>query len=51
MARNHQVAKDRLKADLEYKLNLKTEMEVGQMIKTLSRISDQLQNVRPRPAG
>ena len=45
MAQNRQMAKDRLKADLDYEFNLKSEMEIGQMIQNLSRISEQLQTV------
>jgi CRP-like cAMP-binding protein len=47
MTQNRRIAKDRLKADLDYKLNLKSELEMGQLVSTVERISLQLQALTP----
>jgi CRP-like cAMP-binding protein len=47
MTQHRRIAKDRLKADLDYKFNLKAELEMGQLVSTVERISEQLQALRP----
>ncbi|MCI0350559.1 MAG: DUF1003 domain-containing protein [Acidobacteriales bacterium] len=43
MSQNRQVAKDRLKADLEYEVNLKAELEVAQLHSKVDRIYEEMQ--------
>ena len=43
MSQNRQAAKDRLQADLDYRINLKAELEVAHLHKKLDRIWEELQ--------
>ncbi|MCI0355369.1 MAG: DUF1003 domain-containing protein [Acidobacteria bacterium] len=43
MSQNRQSAKDRLKADLDYQINLKAELEVAQLHGKMDRIYEQMQ--------
>jgi CRP/FNR family transcriptional regulator, cyclic AMP receptor protein len=43
MSQNRQAAKDRLKADLEYQVNLKAELEVAQLHSKVDRIYEEMQ--------
>ena len=43
MSQNRQSAKDRLKADLDYQINLKAELEVAQLHGKIDRIYEQMQ--------
>lgn len=43
MSQNRQAAKDRLKADLEYEVNLKAELEVAQLHSKVDRIYEEMQ--------
>ncbi len=43
MSQNRQSAKDRLKADLDYQVNLKAELEVAQLHGKIDRIYEQMQ--------
>lgn len=43
MSQNRQAAKDRLKADLEYQVNLKAELEVAQLHNKVDRIYEEMQ--------
>jgi CRP/FNR family transcriptional regulator, cyclic AMP receptor protein len=43
MSQNRQVTKDRLKADLEYQVNLKAELEVAQLHSKVDRIYEEMQ--------
>jgi uncharacterized membrane protein len=49
MSQNRQAAKDRLQADLDYRINLKAELEVAHLHKRLDRIWEELQAERARP--
>jgi uncharacterized membrane protein len=43
MSQNRQAAKDRLQADLDYRINLKAELEVAHLHKKLDRLWEELQ--------
>src|SRR5574341_2309885 len=43
MSQNRQAAKDRLKADLDYQVNLKAELEIAQLHGKIDRIYEQMQ--------
>ncbi|HXZ29296.1 MAG TPA: DUF1003 domain-containing protein [Terriglobales bacterium] len=43
MSQNRQAAKDRLKADLDYEVNLKAELEVAQLHNKIDRVYEQMQ--------
>lgn len=43
MSQNRQATKDRLKADLDYQVNLKAELEVAQLHGKIDRIYEQMQ--------
>jgi uncharacterized membrane protein len=49
MSQNRQAAKDRLQADLDYRINLKAELEVAHLHKKVDRIWEQLQAELARP--
>jgi uncharacterized membrane protein len=49
MSQNRQVAKDRLQADLDYRINLKAELEVAHLHKKVDRIWEELQPHLARP--
>ena len=49
MSQNRQAAKDRLQADLDYRINLKAELEVAHLHKKLDRIWEELQAQLARP--
>jgi uncharacterized membrane protein len=51
MSQNRQDTKDRLRADLDYQVNLKAEMEVSQVLERLDRMEDRLDGVLARAAG
>lgn len=44
MSQNRQVAKDRLKADIQYDVNLKAELEIAQLHQKVDRINEVLQS-------
>ena len=43
MSQNRQASKDRLKADLDYEVNLKAELEVAQLHNKMDKIYEQMQ--------
>src|SRR5205807_623024 len=43
MSQNRQASKDRLKADLDYEINLKAELEVAQLHSKVDRIYEEMQ--------
>ena len=43
MSQNRQAAKDRLKSDLDYEVNLKAELEVAQLHRKMDRLNEQMQ--------
>jgi uncharacterized membrane protein len=43
MSQNRQNSKDRLKADLEYEVNLKAELEVAQLHNKVDKIYEEMQ--------
>jgi CRP-like cAMP-binding protein len=47
MTQKRRIAKDRLRADLDYKFNLKSELEMGKLVSTVDRISERLQALAP----
>jgi uncharacterized membrane protein len=49
MSQNRQAAKDRLQADLDYRINLKAELEVAHLHKKVDRIWEELQTQLARP--
>ncbi|PWU23807.1 MAG: cyclic nucleotide-binding protein [Candidatus Rokuibacteriota bacterium] len=52
MSQNRQDAKDRLRGELDYRVNLKAELEISQVLDRLNRVEDQLDTVlnrRPAP--
>src|SRR5262249_47141581 len=49
MSQNRQAAKDRLQADLDYRINLKAELEVAHLHKKIDRIWEELQAQLARP--
>jgi len=52
MSQNRQDAKDRLRSELDYRVNLKAELEVSQILERLDRVEDQLDVVlERRPTG
>jgi CRP/FNR family transcriptional regulator, cyclic AMP receptor protein len=59
MSQNRQAAKDRLKADLDYEVNLKAELEVAQLHRKLDKLHEEFQarltriekHGESRPAG
>src|SRR5262249_55743593 len=50
MSQNRQDAKDRLRGELDYRVNMKAELEVSQMLVRLDRVEDQLDAILDRPA-
>ena len=42
MSQNRQDAKDRLRGELDYRVNLKAEMEISQVLERLNRVEDRL---------
>jgi uncharacterized membrane protein len=44
MSQNRQATKDRLKADLDYEVNMKAELEVAQLHRKIDRLSETLQS-------
>jgi uncharacterized membrane protein len=51
MSQNRQAAKDRVQADLDYRINLKAELEVAHLHKKIDRIWEELQAHLARPKG
>ncbi len=51
MSQNRQAAKDRLQADLDYRINLKAEVEVAHLHKKVDRIWEELQAQLGRAEG
>src|SRR5262249_12794601 len=51
MSQNRQAAKDRLQADLDYRINLKAELEVAHLHKKVDRIWEELQAQLARAEG
>jgi uncharacterized membrane protein len=49
MSQNRQAAKDRLQADLDYRINLKAELEVAHLHKKVDRIWEEMQAQLARP--
>jgi uncharacterized membrane protein len=49
MSQNRQAAKDRLQADLDYRINLKAELEVAHLHKKIDRIWEEMQAQLARP--
>jgi len=50
MSQNRQDAKDRVRGELDYRVNLKAEMEVSQVLDRLNRVEDQLDTLLDRRA-
>jgi CRP/FNR family cyclic AMP-dependent transcriptional regulator len=50
MSQNRQDAKDRLRGELDYRVNMKAEMEVSQVLDRLDRVEDQLDAILDRRA-
>jgi CRP/FNR family cyclic AMP-dependent transcriptional regulator len=50
MSQNRQDAKDRLRGELDYRVNMKAEMEVSQVLDRLNRVEDQLDAILGRRA-
>jgi CRP/FNR family cyclic AMP-dependent transcriptional regulator len=48
MSQNRQDAKDRLRGELDYRVNLKAELEVSQVLERLDRVEDQLDAIIDR---
>ncbi len=48
MSQNRQAAKDRLKSDLDYEVNLKAELEVAQLHRKIDRLHETLQQYTER---
>ena len=46
MSQNRQDSKDRLRSELDYNVNLKAEMEVTQLLETVRRIEDRLDDIQ-----
>jgi CRP/FNR family transcriptional regulator, cyclic AMP receptor protein len=51
MSQNRQDAKDRLRGELDYRVNLKAEVEISQVLDRLNRVEDQLDTALNRGAG
>ena len=51
ISQNRQAAKDRVQADLDYRINLKAELEVAHLHKKIDRIWEELQAQLARPKG
>jgi uncharacterized membrane protein len=50
MSQNRQDAKDRLRGELDYRVNMKAEMEVSRVLDRLDRVEDQLDAILDRRA-
>jgi CRP/FNR family cyclic AMP-dependent transcriptional regulator len=50
MSQNRQDAKDRLRGELDYRVNMKAELEVSQVLDRLDRVEDQLDAILERRA-
>jgi CRP/FNR family cyclic AMP-dependent transcriptional regulator len=50
MSQNRQDAKDRVRGELDYRVNLKAELEVSQVLDRLNRVEDQLDAILDRGA-
>jgi len=50
MSQNRQDAKDRLRGELDYRVNMKAEVEVSQVLERLNRMEDQLDAILDRGA-
>lgn len=48
MSQNRQDAKDRLRGELDYRVNLKAEMEISQLLDRLDRVEDRLETALER---
>jgi uncharacterized membrane protein len=51
MSQNRQDAKDRLRGELDYRVNLKAEVEISRVLDRLDRVEDQLDAVLSRGAA
>ncbi|HXJ78974.1 MAG TPA: DUF1003 domain-containing protein [Candidatus Methylomirabilis sp.] len=51
MSQNRQDAKDRLRGELDYRVNMKAEVEISQVLERLSRVEDQLDAALGRQAA
>jgi CRP/FNR family cyclic AMP-dependent transcriptional regulator len=51
MSQNRQDAKDRLRGELDYRVNLKAEVEISQVLERLNRVEDQLDVALERRAA
>ena len=49
MSQNRQAAKDRLKADLDYEINLKAELEVAQLHRKIDHLTERLEAQTAQP--
>jgi uncharacterized membrane protein len=49
MSQNRQSTKDRLKADLDYQINLKSELEVAQLHRKLDHLTERFEAASARP--
>ena len=50
MSQNRQDAKDRLRGELDYRVNLKAELEISRVLERLDRVEDQLDAALDRRA-
>jgi uncharacterized membrane protein len=56
MSQNRQSMKDRLKADLDYQINLKSELEIAQLHRKMDHLTERFELATtsgrpPRPSG
>jgi uncharacterized membrane protein len=51
MSQNRQDSKDRVRGELDYRVNLKAELEVSQVLERLDRVEDQLDALLDRRAA
>lgn len=48
MSQNRQDAKDRLRSELDYRVNLKAELEIGEMLQRLGRVEQRIADLHQR---
>jgi uncharacterized membrane protein len=48
MSQNRQDAKDRIRSELDYRVNLKAELEVTEVLRRMDSVQEALEEVRSR---
>jgi CRP/FNR family cyclic AMP-dependent transcriptional regulator len=48
MSQNRQDTKDRMRSELDYNVNLKAELEIGEMLRRIGRLEQRLVELKPR---